>query len=365
MIDLFHSFRIPHPAFLESYGTMFKKIILTIGLIIVLGVVGLAVYIYASGPPLPPNSDEIISQVLRSELPEIFSGKTGYAKSGDINIWYESIEPDDTPKGTILLLAGISSDAVAWPTKFLDALVAAGYRVIRTDHRGTGMSDWIEDWDSSNPYSLDDMANDGIAVLDALGIEEAHVIGVSMGGMIAQQIAINHPDRVLSLTSIMSSGNINDPNLPPISMDIAQELIKASLKYGLIKSERNLIKLHIASRMILMGDSSYALDVKTIAEQVLYNLRKRKGYNSQASIQQQAAVTASGSRYDKLRTLDTPTLIIHGNADPFIPIEHGLKCAELVPNADTLWIEGMAHDLPDAYVDVVAEKIITSIQRAE
>ena len=117
--------------------------------------------------------------------------------------------------------------------------------------------------------------------------------------------------------------------------------------------------------MILMGDSSYALDVKTIAEQVLYNLRKRKGYNSQASIQQQAAVTASGSRYDKLRTLDTPPLIIHGNADPFIPIEHGLKCAELVPNADTLWIEGMAHDLPDAYVDVVAENIITSIQRAE
>ena len=205
---------------------MFKKIILTIGLIIILGIVGLGIYIYLSGPPLPPNSDEIISQVLRSELPEIFSGQTGYAKSGDINIWYESIEPDESPQGAVLLLAGISSDAVAWPPKFLDALVAAGYQVIRTDHRGTGMSDWIENWDSSNPYSLSDMADDGIAVLDALGVEKAHVIGVSMGGMIAQQMSIDHPDRVLSLTSIMSSGNISDPNLPPISIDIAQELVK-------------------------------------------------------------------------------------------------------------------------------------------
>ena len=107
------------------------------------------------------------------------------------------------------------------------------------------------------------------------------------------------------------------------------------------------------------------IDVKTIAEQVLYNLRKRKGYNSQASIQQQAAVIASGSRYDKLRTLDMPTLIIHGKADPFIPIEHGLKSADLIPGTDTLWIEGMGHDLPDAYIDVVVEKIIMSFQRAE
>lgn len=344
---------------------MVKKILLTIGLVIVLGVAGLAIYIHESGPLLPSNTDEVISQVLESELPEIVRGKTGYAKSGDINIWYESIEPDDTAKGTIILLTGIASDAVAWPPKFLDALVAAGYRVIRYDHRGTGMSDWIENWDSNNPYSLDDMANDGIAVLDALGIEKAHVIGVSMGGMVAQRMTINHPDRVLSLTSIMSSGNMVDPNLPPISTDIAQELLKVSVKYGLIKSERNSIKLHIASRVILMGDASYALDIKTISEQVLYNLRKRKGYNSQASPQHQAAVLASGSRYDKLQTIDTPALIIHGKSDPFIPIEHGIKCADLIPNADTLWIEGMGHDLPDTYVDVIVEKIIMHFQRTE
>ena len=123
---------------------MFKKIVLIIGLIFLLSVVGFAIYIYASGPALPSNSDEIISQVLRSELPEIFKGKTGYAQSGDVNIWYELIEPDGATKGTVILLAGISSDSAAWPPKFLDALVAAGYQVIRYDHRGTGMSDWIE-----------------------------------------------------------------------------------------------------------------------------------------------------------------------------------------------------------------------------
>ena len=98
----------------------------------------------------------------------------------------------------------------------------------------------------------------------------------------------------------MSSAGTSDPNLPPMSIDVAQELVKASIKYSLIKSERNTIKLHVAGRVILMGDASYAIDVKTIAEQVLYNLRKRRGYNPQSSVQHQAAGFASGSRYYEL-----------------------------------------------------------------
>jgi pimeloyl-ACP methyl ester carboxylesterase len=163
----------------------------------------------------------------------------------------------------------------------------------------------------------------------------------------------------------MSSGYIVDTDLPPISIDIAREFIKIGIKYGLIKSERNSIKLHIAGRMILMGDSSYVIDVKTIPEQVLYNLRMRKGYNPQASQQHNAAVIASGSRYDKLQTIDSPTLIIHGKSDPFIPIEHGIKCAGLIPNADTLWMEGMGHDLPNKYIDVIAEEILMHLIQVE
>jgi pimeloyl-ACP methyl ester carboxylesterase len=346
-------------------STMRKKISLTIGLVIVLGVVGLATYFLRSDSPPPPTTEEIISQVLRSELPEFIRGKTGYARSGDVNIWYESIKPHGAAKGAVLILAGISSDALMWSPRFLDALGDAGYQVIRYDYRGTGMSDWIKDWDSRNPYSIQDMVNDGIAVLDAMGIKEAHVVGVSMGGMVAQQMAIDHPDRVLSLTSIMSSGDIADPNLPSTPADVVQEFLAISMEFFATKSERNAIESHIAFRTILMGDSSYALDVKTISEQVLYNLRKRQGYNLQAYLQHQTAVLTSGSRYDELQTIDTPTLIIHGKSDPLIPIEHGMKCADLIPHADTLWIDGLGHDLPDKYVDVIVEKMVMNFQRAE
>jgi pimeloyl-ACP methyl ester carboxylesterase len=349
----------------EEKPTMRKKTSLTIGFVIVFAVVGLAIYFLVNNPPSPPSTEEIISQVLSSELPEFVRGETGYARSGDVNIWYESIEPDGTAKAAVLLLAGIGSDALMWPPRFLDALRDAGYQVIRYDQRGTGMSDWIEDWDSNDPYSLEDMVDDAVAVLDALGIAEAHVIGVSMGGMLAQQMTIDHPDRVLSLTSIMSSGNIVDPSLPTISADVAQAFSQASMESFAAGSEREVIESHIAVRKILMGGASNTLDVKTISEQVLYNLRKRRGYNPQAYLQHQAAVLASGSRYDQLATLDTPTLIIHGRSDPLIPIEHGMKCADIIPNAETLWIEGMGHDLPDVVLDVIVEKIIETLRVGE
>lgn len=141
---------------------MRKKISLTILLVIVLGIVGsVALHFLAPDSTSPASDEEIISQVLESELPEFVRGETGYARSGDVNIWYESIEPDGAAHGAVLLVTGISSDALMWPPRFLDALGEAGYRVIRYDQRGTGMSDWIEDWDSSNPYSLHDMAADG------------------------------------------------------------------------------------------------------------------------------------------------------------------------------------------------------------
>jgi pimeloyl-ACP methyl ester carboxylesterase len=344
---------------------MRKKISLTIGLVIVLAVAGLAMYSPRSDPPSPPTTEEIISQVLRSEPPEFVRDKTGYARSGDVSIWYESIEPHDTAKGAVLILAGISSDALMWSPRFLDALGDTGYQVIRYDYRGTGMSDWIEDWNSHDPYSFQDIANDGIAVLDTLGIQEAHVLGVSMGGMIAQQMTIDHPDRVLSLTSIMSSGNMADPNLPQMSPDFAQEFLATSMRFFSTKGERNAVEAYVDARTMLLGDSIDTLDVKTISEQVLYNLRKRKGYNPQVYLQHQAAGLTSGSRYDALQTIDTPTLIIHGKLDPIIPIEHGIKCADLIPHADTLWIEGMGHDLPDKHIDVIVEKTVKNFQRAE
>jgi pimeloyl-ACP methyl ester carboxylesterase len=291
-------------------------------------------------------------------LPEIIKGKTGFAKSQGLDIWYESISPKDSSKGAILLIMGISNDALVWPQKFIQSVVDSGYQVIRCDHRG--MLDWVKNWDNKKPYSLADMANDGIAVLNSLEIRKANIIGISMGGMIAQEFAINHPDTVASLTSMMSSGYIEDPDLAKISSGIAWHLIKTSLKYGIIGGKKNMIKLHLSSRIILMGNATYDLNIKEISEQVLYNIRKRNGYNSNVSRQHQGAVFLSGSRYGKLKLLSIPTLIVHGKSDPFIPIDHGKKCASVIPNADSLWLDDMGHDIPDNLIDTLTKKIITN-----
>ena len=361
-----------------------KRIFKITGIAIIALILACTIYIGMSGPSLPKQTNEIIDNVLASPLPEIINGETGFAKANDINIWYESISPKGLSKGAVLLIMGISNDALGWPQNFIKALVDSGYQVIRYDHRGTGMSDWLENWSNDNvwkniwkninrndwlenwsndnPYSLADMANDGVAVLDALNIQKANIIGISMGGMIAQELAINHPDRIASLTSMMSSGFIEDPELPKISTDVTYELIKVSLKYGIIGGEKNMIKLHLASRIILMGNANYKLNIKELSEQVLYNIRKRKGYNSNVSKQHQSAVFLSGSRYNKLKNISVPTLIIHGKSDPFIPIEHGKKCVSIIPNADSLWINNLGHDIPDIFIDTISKRIITNFR---
>lgn len=334
-----------------------KKILKYIGIGLIVLLLGMGIYIYTSGPKLPEETDRIIEEVIANPLPELIDGKSGFANSEGIRIWYEDIDPRQEPKGVIVLVMGISNDALGWPQKFIESFTDSGYRVIRYDHRGTGLSDWLEDFDSSNPYSLSDMASDVISILDTMQIDKAHIVGISMGGMIAQQLTINHPRRVQSLTSIMSSGNIFDHTIPPISSEVAYDLIKAAIKYSIIPTEKNMIKLHLASRIILRGDASYPLDIKDLSEQVLYNTRNRKGYNPNVSKQHQAAVSNSSSRYDDLKKLKTKTLIIHGKDDPFIPIDHGRKCVNLIPNADSLWVDNMGHDIPLEYIPIIAQKI--------
>ncbi len=330
-------------------------------LILCLIIVG-SFYIFNSGPVLPNDTDEIIEEVLANPIPELVKGKTGTVISQGVKIWYESILSQESPKGVILLIMGISNDALGWPPQFIQSFTDAGYQVIRYDHRGTGLSDWLEDYDKEAPYSLSDMANDGVSILDALEVEKANIIGVSMGGMIAQQLAIDFPHRVQSLTSVMSSGNIFDEELPPISSEVAVDLIKVAIKYSIFSSETNMIKLHLASRIILMGETAQNLNIKELSEQVLYNIRKRKGYNPNVSRQHQAAVSKSGSRYDKFKELNLPTLIIHGVMDPFIPIAHGKKCVSLIPNVDSLWVENMGHDIPNDLIPLISNKIMSTLE---
>ena len=171
---------------------MLKKI--GIGLLVIALLLVAAYYWFLnSGIQLPPETDEIVQEVLQSkELPELITGETGFANNGDVKIWYEKRVPTDSIKGTLLLVMGHSSSAMIWGSEFMQPFIDAGYQVIRYDNRGLGESDWITDWDKANPYSLEDMAKDGIAVLDAVGVDKAHVLGASMGGMIVQRMTLSH-----------------------------------------------------------------------------------------------------------------------------------------------------------------------------
>lgn len=331
------------------------------GITLLILLIGLIVFIFFTGPKLPTNTDTIIENVLNTELPELVKGKSGYVIPDDHKIWYESITPKDSTKGAILLFMGMASDALMWPPTFLDKLVGSGYQVIRYDYRGTGQSDWVEDW-QQKPYSVADLAKDAEAILDTLNVSKVHLVGLSLGGIVAQEFAIENPDKTLTLTSIMSSGNIADKELPEASKSIAFDFTKIGIKYGLFQSEKNTIKMMLAAKMILRGDAQYDIDVKGTAEQVLYNLRKRKGYNPDASRQHDQAVNLWGSRYDELKDLKIPVLIIHGLNDPLVSIEHSKKLASVIPNSKTKWFNNMGHDLPSNLIDSITKEIILNIK---
>ena len=310
-------------------------------------------------PKLSLEAKSIIKKAVKSEIPEIVKGETGFAMNNSVKIWYESLQAKDSVKATVLLIMGIANDGLAWPDYFIQPMIDSGYQVIRFDYRGTGLSDWMEDWSKSNAYSLSDIADDGIAILDKLQIKNAHLIGLSMGGMVAQEISINYPDRVLSLTSIMSSGYIEDPELPGVSVDMINDFIKLCIKYGTFKSEIKALKLQITARHLLMGDKECELDYKKISEMVLYNIRNRNGYNFKVLKQHSHAISISGSRYTNLEKIQTPSLIIHGKSDPFIPLAHSEKYAEFIPNAKIFWIDDLGHDIPEEFSDTILNRIFT------
>ncbi|KKM84620.1 hypothetical protein LCGC14_1297280 [marine sediment metagenome] len=295
---------------------------------------------------------------MRSPVPDMVKGKSGFALSQDWKVWYEDINSKGGKKGTVVLIMGAANDALSWPIDFISKFTDAGYRVIRYDHRGTGLTESEEGWNTKKPYTLQDMAQDPIAIMDTLAIQKAHFVGVSMGGMIAQLVAIEYPERIVSLTSIMSSGNILDSDLPRTNPKILAKMISAVIKHGVFGGKKGKIKLQLVHKKILMGKANGDIAVKPIAEAAIYNLEKRKGYDFMTGRHHQKAISLSPSRYNGLSKLSLPVLIVHGEQDPVIPIAHAKKMATIIPNADSLWLTNMGHDLPDALIDTIAKKII-------
>ena len=284
-------------------------------------------------------------------------GIESYAVNDGVRIWYDVHQPKDTIKGTVLLIMGLSADALIWPHFFYQPFLDSGYQVIRLDNRGVGNSDW-DAFDSDNPYSLSDMSDDAIAVLDTLNINQAHIVGASMGGMIGQTLCIEHPERAATLTSIMSTAWTEDPEMPAIDLNVFKYIGINTIKYGLSGEIEDGVKLRIAIRELLMGSEKYNLDIDGIAQLTRTNMEKRSGYNQKSGMQQTKAIELSGSRVDALKTLDIPTLVVHGKTDPLIPFEHGAKTAKLIPNAETFWIDGMGHTLPPMYSDTITARMV-------
>lgn len=278
-------------------------------------------------------------------------------KANGVELHYEDHGPTDAP--TILLVMGLGAQMIAWPDEFVHGLVGKGFRVIRYDNRDVGMSQRMEQAATPNlvwtmlkarfglplgvGYTLSDMAKDGVGLLNALGIERAHVVGASMGGMIVQLMAANHRERLLSMTSIMSSSGA--PGLPGPRADIRRQMM-AARPSGANREEA------VAFGAELVKSFSYPDPARPDnAHAEMAGQAFDRGYYPIGTRRQLLAIIADGSRVERLKTITTPTLVIHGGADPLVPKDGSIDIARHVPEARLEIIDEMAHDLPPSQVD--------------
>jgi len=284
------------------------------------------------------------------------------ATANGIAIEYdEHGKPGDPP---VLLVMGLGAQMTLWPQELVDALVERGFRVIRYDNRDIGLSDKMEGAKAPGivklmllskfgikpkvPYTLADMAEDGIGLLDALGIEKAHVVGASMGGMIAQHMAFSHPERVLTLTSIMST--TGHRKLPQGSREAISVLTKRPESM-----DEDVLVEHGVKVAHAIGSPGYRPDPERLRERSRA-LIKRSFYPA-GMPRQFAAIIADGDRRERLQSVTAPTLVIHGEADPLVPLAGGQDTAAHIKGAALKTIPGMGHDLPLELVDEIADAI--------
>ncbi|MFT6809043.1 MAG: pimeloyl-ACP methyl ester carboxylesterase [Saprospiraceae bacterium] len=328
-------------------------------LLILLACIMLMTFVVYNNIKLSPQTKQLLIDKQKEPLKIAISGTTGTASNDGINISYEV--QGDLEKEIILLISGHSMTMLDWPEYFISPLLQHGYTIVRLDNRDTGESDWVSDWSKENPYTLEDMAEDTMAVVNHLGLSQIHLIGMSMGGMIAQRIAINYPEKISTLTSIMSTGHYHDKKLTSVPFSFLSNLIGLQLAYASkLKFEHGKVGFYLGLNKILSG-KGYNPDYNWIIDKCLYEIRNRNGYNPKASPHQSAAIKKSGSRYKQLSKIKKPTLIIHGTEDPLIKIAHGKKYASIIPVASTFFIQGMGHDLNPNFTPEITLGIIQHI----
>lgn len=279
------------------------------------------------------------------DIPELITGKTGYAKNIDVKLFYEELCHTDNPLATVLLINGAAETMIQWPDQMIKTILKNNFRVIRFDNRGLGQSDWIKDWSNSKSYNLEEMARDTLAVANHLNAEKFHVIGYSTGGMIAQILAINYPEKILSLTTLMSTGHLFDPEAEQTDEKRLGQLKK--MIYGYRNTKRDIDKVlefHFKLDHLWHGSDNYVHNQEKQILKTLYEIKHRNGFNKTAFNQHKKAIKKSGSRYRKLKKIQAPTLIIHGSDDLLIKPSHSEKMATLIHGSKLVIIKGMGHD---------------------
>ncbi len=283
-----------------------------------------------------------------------------------IDIAYQRIGNPDAP--AVLLIMGIAAQSVHWPDAFCHALVDCGLQIIRFDNRDAGLSTHLTDAPppdlpavlggnlSSVSYTLSEMAADAVGLLTALGFEQAHVVGASMGGQIAQVMAIEHPDRVRSLTSMMSTtGKMTVGQAAP---EVLRQLFP-----GKPAVTRDEVIQQSLRAMRVVGSPGYPSDESEIAARS--GRAFDRCHDLIGTTRQAIATVASGDRTERLRHLQVPTLVIHGLADRMCDVSGGLATAEAIPGAELELIEGMGHDLPPGLHAPLAKRIAEFVWRVE
>jgi pimeloyl-ACP methyl ester carboxylesterase len=263
----------------------------------------------------------------------------GYVDTNGVRLWYEVRgRPDGAP---VVLVMGVAASALWWPPELVDALVEAGHRVVRFDNLDIGLSSHV-DYERA-PYDLDDMASDAIGLLDALGIERAHLVGASFGGMISQVLALSHPERVRSLALISSTPGPDDRLSPPTDEFMAFVTRPAD-------PDQDPVEATVAFCGVVAG-SRVPFDEPHYRQLVTADLAR--GTNT-SSNHGRVPVSAT-SRVHDLRDVRVPTIVVHGTEDPLFPIDHAVVLADAIPGSRLVKWDGVGHELPPPLVPELAQ----------
>jgi len=283
-------------------------------------------------------------------------------EANGIALHYEDAGDPSAP--VMLLIMGFGAQLTLWPDELVESLVGEGFRVIRYDNRDVGLSQKFDGVKAPGPvkltlmskigltpkvpYTLADMAADGIGLLDALDIPRAHIVGASMGGMIGQHMAAKYPDRCLSFTQVFST--TGNPKLPQARKEALQALVKRPAG-----TDEPVLVEHGMMLARTIGSPAYPAEEERLRERVRAGVRR--SHYPEGPTRHLSAILADGDRSKMVRGITVPTLVLHGEDDPLVPCEGGRDTAACIPNAKIRTIPGWGHDLPLELVDELAQEI--------